>query len=232
MPYVGLTEMSATPSPEPAEQGQRRYRGLSPAERSAQRRERLLDAGLELFGTQGYAASSIRAVSAAAGLNSRYFYESFSSREELLFEVYQRAVAEVATAVIEATSREDTVEDQARAGLEASWRLLTGDPRRARVILIEVVGVSERIERARRENRHAFADLLVRNALSVAGEDVRLRVDPVLTARSLMGAAMEVLADWIHGYVEASTEEIVEHLTTIYTAVARSSVVEEDEPQG
>jgi len=223
--------MSATPSEaqKPAAEVQRRYRGMSPAERSAQRRERLLDAGLELFGTQGYASSSIRAVSAAAGLNSRYFYESFSSREELLFEVYQRAVAEVATAVIEATAREENVEDQARAGLEASWRLLTGDPRKARVILIEVVGVSERLERTRRENRHAFADLLVRNAMSVAGEHVRLRVDPVLTARSLMGASMEVLGDWIHGYVDASTEEIVEHLTTIYAAVARASVVPDGE---
>lgn len=215
--------MSATPLPAP-EPAPRRYRGLSAAERSAERRERLLDAGLELFGTQGYAASSIRAISAAAGLNSRYFYESFSNREELLFEVYQRTVAEVAGAVVEATARERSVEAQARAGLDASWRLLTGDPRKARVILIEAVGVSERIERARRDNRHAFADLLVRNALSVAGEGVRLRLDPVLTARSLMGAAMEVLGDWIHGYVDASTEEIVEHLTAIYTAVARSSV--------
>src|SRR6266568_1466548 len=31
-------------------------------------------------GTIGYARTSIRAVSAAASLNSRYFYESFSSR--------------------------------------------------------------------------------------------------------------------------------------------------------
>jgi len=189
------------------------------------RREQLLDAGLELFGTQGYAASSIRAISAAAGLNSRYFYESFSSREELLYEVYQRTVAEVALAVVEATAGEETVEGQARAGLDVAWRILTGDRRKARVILLEVVGVSDRIERARRENRHAFADITSRNALSVAGEDVELRLDPVLTARALMGASMELLGDWIHGYVEASTEEIVEHLTSIYTAVAQSSVV-------
>jgi AcrR family transcriptional regulator len=213
--------MSASESPA----SPRRYRGLSPEERSAQRRERLLDAGLELFGTQGYAASSIRAVSAAAGLNARYFYESFSSREELLFEVYQRTVAEVAVAVIEATAREQTVEGQARSGIDVSWRLLTGDRRKARVILLEVVGVSERIERARRENRHAFADIIARNALSVAGEEIELRLDPVLTARALMGASMELLGDWIHGYVAASTEEIVEHLTSIYTAVAESSVV-------
>jgi len=218
---------SAEPSTQaPGGRAPRRYRGLSVAERRAQRRERLLEAGLELFGTQGYAGSSIRAVSAAASLNSRYFYESFTSREDLLYHVYQRAVRDIATAVIEATAKAETVEDQAREGLRASWMVLTGDRRKARVIVIEVVGVSERLERLRRENRHAFADILVNNAMSIAEEGIQLRMDPVLTARSLMGAAMEVLVDWIHGDVSASPEEIVEHLTKMYTAVALAAVAE------
>ncbi|MGO9490174.1 MAG: TetR/AcrR family transcriptional regulator [Solirubrobacteraceae bacterium] len=218
------TEPSA---PAPAGKAPRRYRGLSVAERQAERRQRLLEAGLELFGTQGYAGSSIRAVSAAASLNARYFYESFESREDLLFHVYQQAVRDLASAVIEKTAREETVEDQARAGLRAAWTVLTDDRRKARVIALEVVGVSERLERVRRENRHAFADIIVRNAMSVGGPGLRLRMDPVLTARSLMGAAMEVLVDWIHGDVDASTEQIVEHLTNIYTAVARASLAPE-----
>ena len=211
---------------DPAEREPRRYRGLSVAERSAQRRERLLEAGLELFGTAGYAGSSIRAVSAAASLNSRYFYESFKSREDLLYHVYQRAVGELAAAVIEATVAAETVEDQAREGLRASWLILTTDRRKARVIALEVVGVSERLERLRRENRHAFADILVRNAMSIAGPDIRLRMDPVLTARLLMGASMEMLVDWINGDVDASTEAIIDHLTKMYTAVAAASVAE------
>lgn len=220
--------MSSTDStaPAPAEQAPRRYRGLSVAERHAQRRERLLDAGLELFGTHGYAGSSIRAVSAEASLNSRYFYESFGSREDLLYDVYQRAVADVAAAVIEATARAQTVEEQAREGLRAWWRVLTEDPRKARVIVLEVVGVSERLERVRRENRHAFADILVRSAMSLAGEGIQLRMDPVLTARSLIGASTELLVDWIHGDVDASPEQIVEQLTNMYTAVALASVAE------
>ncbi len=205
----------------------RRYRGLSVDERRDQRREQLMEAGLELFGTDGYACSSIRAVSAAASLNSRYFYESFSSREDLLYHVYQRAVEEVARAIVEATAAASTVEEQAREGLRASWEILTGDRRKARVIVLEVVGVSERLERVRRENRHAMADILMRNALSLAGEDARLSVDPVLTTRAMVGASMELLVDWIHGEVDASVERIVDHLTKMYTAVAEASVVAE-----
>jgi AcrR family transcriptional regulator len=217
------SSVAATADPEP-----RRYRGLSVDERTEQRRERLLAAGLELFGTKGYAGSSIRAICAVASLNSRYFYESFSSREELLFHVYQRAVADVASAIIEATAEVETVEEQSREGLRASWAVLTGDLRKARVIVLEVVGVSARLERVRRENRHAMADILMRNALSLVDQDARLTMDPVLTSRAMIGASMEILVDWINGDVDATREEIVEHLTRMYTAVADASVASED----
>lgn len=208
----------------PSTQTPRLYRGMSAAERHAQRRERLLEAGLELFGTQGYAATSIRAVSATASLNSRYFYESFSSREDLLWHVYRRIIREDVAAVIEATAGAESIEEQARAGLRASWKLLTEDPRKARILALEAVGVSERLEQMRRESRHAFADILVRNAMSIAGGSVTLRMDPVLTARSLMGAVVQVLADWVNGDVDAPVEEIVEHFTRMFTAVAQASV--------
>ncbi len=202
----------------------RLYRGISPVERRAQRRERLLEAGLELFGTEGYADSSIRAVCAVASLNSRYFYESFTGREDLLYHVYKRVVRDVAAVVLEATARESTIEGQAEAGLRASWTFLAKDPRKAKVISVEVVGVSERLERLRRENRHAFAEILMRNARLITGDSLELRMDPTLTSRSLMGAVIDLQADWINGDVDASIDEIVEHFTKLFTAVAYATV--------
>jgi AcrR family transcriptional regulator len=199
---------------------------MTAAERREQRRERLLDAGLEVFGTEGYASSSVRTICAVAELNSRYFYESFKRREDLLRAVYERIIAEIATAVAEATAREHTVEGQAREGLLASWKIHMGDPRKARVVAVEVVGVSDTLEQLRRDTRHAFADLLVRNALSVAREDVRVELDPVLTARALMGGITDVLVDWINGDVDATAEELAEHFTRLFTAAAYASVVD------
>jgi len=82
-------------APMPAGQ---RYGGRTADERRAERRERLLDAGLELFGTQGYANTSIEALCSATRLNPRYFYESLKTREELLRAVYDRHTR-LATAV-------------------------------------------------------------------------------------------------------------------------------------
>jgi AcrR family transcriptional regulator len=79
----------------PATTGERRYGGKTATERRDERRERLLDAGLELFGTDGFAAVTIEALCAEAGLNPRYFYEQFATREELLGAVYERHVVAV-----------------------------------------------------------------------------------------------------------------------------------------
>ena len=99
--------------------------------------------------------------------------------------------------MVEVTTREETIEQQAYEGLRAAWTILTEDPRKARVLALEVVGVSDRLERFRRENRHAFADILLANAQPITGD--LLRLDPVLTARSLMGAVLDLLVDWING---------------------------------
>lgn len=208
----------AAPAREP-----RRYRGLTAPERRERRREQLLDAGLELFGTRGYANTTIRDVCAAAAMNSRHFYESFASREDLLYHVYERIVHEIVVAAAEETGKLDTVEGKARAGLRAGWLIVTDDRRKARIVALEVVGVSDRLDRLRRDIRHALADLTANNALSVAGEGVKYRLDPVLTARTLIGGVVEVLIDWINGDVEVSVEEIVEHFTRLFTAAAAAA---------
>jgi AcrR family transcriptional regulator len=212
----------------PVANAPRRYRGVTAEERQSKRREQVLEAGLEVFGTEGYAASSVRSISAAAALNSRYFYESFSSKEELLIAVYDRIMIEVGLAVRDATAQESTLEGQARAGLRAGWIVLTGDRRKARVVALEVVGVSEPLERMRRERRHAFADLIVQNALALAHGRVategELRLDPVVASRALMGGIIEVLVDWINGDIEISADEYAEQFARMFTAVGYAAI--------
>jgi AcrR family transcriptional regulator len=206
----------------------RTYRGITPSQRQAERRERLMEAGLELFGTLGYARTSVRAVAAAASLNSRYFYESFSSREDLLHAIYQRIVADIFTKAAEAAVGQTTIEAQARATLRAAWTAVTDDRRKARIVAVEVVGVSERLEQLRHETRQALAQLTADNAMSLTGSGVRLRLDPVLTARFLMGGVVEVLLEWINGDLTTSTDEVVEHFTALFTAAAYASVARDD----
>ena len=53
-----------------------RYGGKSAEQRQAERRGRFLDAALQLFGdTPGYRGTTVAALSEAAGLSTRQFYE-------------------------------------------------------------------------------------------------------------------------------------------------------------
>jgi len=159
-------------------------------------------------------------------MNVRHFYESFSSREDLLYQVYERIVHEIVLAAADATGKADTIEGKARAGLRAGWTIVTEDRRKARIVTVEIVGVSDRLNQLRRDIRHALADLTARNALSITGSDIEYRLDPVLTARTLIGGVVEVLIDWINGDVDASVDEVVEHFTRLFIAAAAAAMPE------
>jgi AcrR family transcriptional regulator len=189
----------------------RPYAGISQPERQARRRELLLQAGLHVFGTTGYAASSVREICEVAELNRRYFYESFNTREDLLRAVYEEIVTESRDAIIGAINSADGVEDAIRAGLTGWWVTVTSDLRKARIITLEIVGVSEAIETRRREVRRSFADFVAALAVELAStEQRRLRMDPLIVARALVAAIVDLVVDLTRGDTDSSTETMIE----------------------
>ena len=77
----------------------RAYGGLSAGERVAARRERLLDAALELYGTRGFLATGVKDVCRAAGLTDRYFYESFTNSGDLFGATFDRTATQLLSVV-------------------------------------------------------------------------------------------------------------------------------------
>lgn len=200
------------------------YAGKSGQERLDLRRAQLLDAGLELFGTVGYAKTTVKAICAEAGLTERYFYESFKDREDLLFAVYERVADElVAVAFGAVEAEEPTIESRTRAGIGAFFTLLTADRRKARVLSLEVVGVNDRLERRRRQTIHTFAAYLAETALELFADAGQPSLDPMLTALSMVGATDELLVEWVLGNIDASVEDLIEHCTTMIISITRAA---------
>ncbi|MEJ5255846.1 MAG: helix-turn-helix domain-containing protein [Acidimicrobiales bacterium] len=81
---------------------ERLHRGRTMRERRAQRRQALLDSALELFGTRGYAATSIEELCRTSNVSTRYFYEEFQNREDLLASLYEDLLARAWEAVLAA----------------------------------------------------------------------------------------------------------------------------------
>ena len=56
---------------------ERQFKGLSLSERKQLRREKLIEAGIEAYGTHGFFAVTVKDICNEAKLTERYFYESF-----------------------------------------------------------------------------------------------------------------------------------------------------------
>lgn len=196
----------------------RRYRGLDATERLADRRARLVGAGFDLFGTEGYHAVSIRQLCRQAGLTERHFYQSFTDRRELLAAVYEHVFTTVRDATFTAVAEAPpTLEAQARAGLRTFIRALADDPRVARVLLFESVGVGETLDRRRRAVVNEFAGLIAATVLPHSGEPVTPRLSMV--AAMIVGGINELLAEWTLGQRYGSIEDLIDVGVDICTAL-------------
>lgn len=201
---------------------ERRYGGLGAEERRAARRERLLDAGLEIFGTRGYASSSIELACATAGVSTRHFYEHFDGREALLTAVYERVIEQIAGAVYGSVATAPLeIEARARAGLRAFIEPLLTDERRGRVVLIEVVGVSDELERRRRDVIRGFAAVSEQSARELIAAGAIPAQELELGMLMLVGAVNELLVDWMHRTDRPAIERLVDAATRLYAGAAR-----------
>ncbi|WP_280293850.1 TetR/AcrR family transcriptional regulator [Nocardia abscessus] len=149
----------------------RSYGGLSKEQRVAQRQTRLIDAALELFGTQGYAATSIERLCTLANVSTRSFYEDMGSREALLIALANRITSralECALAALAATENEP-LPTRVVASFRAYLGVTCADARCARVCYVEVVGVSAAVEEWRRQQRRLLSALLISEAERAVG---------------------------------------------------------------
>src|SRR5262245_7843006 len=138
----------------------RSWRGISAEDRRAERRAQLIEAGIEVIGTQGWANTTVRGVCRQAGLTERYFYESFPDHEALLLAVYEHILVEgIQVVLTAAAAAPHDVRLTARAGIAAAVELLIDDPRKGRILVLEATA-NETLQRRRQQAVRAQAALL------------------------------------------------------------------------
>lgn len=177
-------------TPEPSVQ--RAYRGVSPEQRRAERRDKLIAAAIAVYGERGYRHATVKSVCEAAGLTERYFYESFENSEQLLvtsFNAVTYRVFEQITAAARAAGRGRVA--RARAMLDAYFGALQREPASARVYLVEIRGVSREVDKA------------FDAALRAIGMEVARQIGPAgappdeLLQAGIVGGVMHIALRWI-----------------------------------
>jgi AcrR family transcriptional regulator len=200
----------------------RSYNGVTATERIAGRRGRLLEAGLELFGTRGYANTGVKDICRQAGLTDRYFYESFRDSSALFIEVFDFAAKELFNVVVRAVAAAGSEpEPQVRAAIESYVRTLAADPRKGRVIFLEPVAAGAEAERHARASLRQFASMVAMIGGAHLPEglpDYALQMGTL----SVVGAIERVMTEWHDGHLNATVDEMTEFIVAMFLMVGAS----------
>ncbi|MEV0536119.1 TetR/AcrR family transcriptional regulator [Kitasatospora sp. NPDC050463] len=200
------------------------YGGRSAQERRAERRERFLRAALDQFGDRpGYRSASVAALCEAAGLSTRQFYEEFRNLEEVLAHLHLLVNDWTEQAVLRAlTGAAGLAFDQRMATvLRAYVTAATDDPRRLRIAFVEIIGVSEELERQRLVRRSRWVELIVTEAEAAAARGEIAPRDYRIAATAFIGAVNGLLHDWTAGQFQASLDQVVDELAALLRGAVR-----------
>jgi len=208
----------------PAAKPERLRKGRTLAERRAERRQALLDAALELFGTQGFLATSVEEICRTAYVSTRNFYEEFDNREALLVALGEQIVGRTFRAMAEVEVIEpgpDQGRREARARIGVVVHSLVDDPRVARVSFIESRGVSPVHEARRRDANRLFADFVI-GLGDGPRSDFWDRSGGEIYGLAVVGAFSEVVGDWVLRDDKAPLDELIDDLTEFVLLLQRA----------
>ena len=188
-------------SNEPSGQRRGRWSGVPLRDRQALRRGELLTAGVTLLGGPEGPSLTVRAVCRAAGLTERYFYESFSDRDEFVRAVYDDVCTTAMTALASSSTPREAV--------EAFVALMVDDPTRGRVLLL----APERepvLTRSGADWMPTFIGLL-QSRLSHVSDPARQQ----MIATGLVGALTALFTAYLDNRLSATRQQFIDYCSDL-----------------
>lgn len=190
----------------------RAYGGVTADERRLQRRQRFIEAGVEVFGTRGLFQTTMRDLCAEARLTDRYFYESFRRVEDVFEQVYvelsQQLIARLGAAMMQAPRRMDAV---AEAGLRVFFGFVQEDRRRARILLVDAMSVYFSLPPDSELPIGDYVSLLRQLHGVLYPQADGLDIDVDFVAKGLLGMTINSAAIWARDGFDKSIDEVVRH---------------------
>ncbi|QLY28130.1 TetR/AcrR family transcriptional regulator [Nocardia huaxiensis] len=194
--------------------------GSSAQARRSARRARLIDAAIDVWSEAGWGAVSLRSVCARAGLNDRYFRESFTDRDALLAAAWDQVREETTTALaaILANLAAEPPLAVLQQAIEQMVVNVADDPRRAPVLFGDHAGCAI-LERRRHQLILGATEVLA------AGMEPHLREDRNLeqfrgSVLMAVGGFVELTTAWRVGAVEIDAAGIIAQTTHFGSVLA------------
>lgn len=202
-------------------EGARKYGGKSADERLTARRDQLVHAAITVLASAGEARTTMTAVCAEAGLTERYFYESFTSRDEVLVAALDSVSDEIARTALDAVAASSgEPADRVRAAIGAVVDLVLAAPDKMRVAVIES-NANASMRARRHELLGSFAELVASEAREIFGDETWPEPRAHLHGVIFMAGLSELVASWLLGEVELSRDDLVTTASDSLVALMR-----------
>ncbi|WP_405163754.1 TetR/AcrR family transcriptional regulator [Nocardia sp. NBC_01499] len=191
--------------------GPRIWGGTTLTERREARRTALLEAALDLIGEAGASGVTMRAVCRRANLTDRYFYESFTSRDELLDVLYRQVAEEFLQPMTAFAATDEPTRDRELARILVDKVL--DDPRKSRLFLVEPYS-STGLGQTTISVMPVFTRLMQDHLFAHIDDPVKRRLAAVTMASGNAG----MFSAWLNGSLRATRDEIIDHCVAVITA--------------
>jgi len=150
------------------------------ANRSDNRKPEILDTAARLFSEKGYHAVSMRDIAKETGMLPGSLYYHFSSKENLLYSVYERGVNVIAAQVDAATASQDDPWDKLAAACSTHLEELLGKNAYAQVVTRilpqDVASIRKELSILRDGYENRFKDLIAALGLDDDVDQMYLRL--------------------------------------------------------
>src|SRR4030081_3499489 len=184
--------------------------------RLERRRRRIAEAALALFATRGYNATSVEEVVAAAKVSKSAFYEFFTSKEDCFRLLLEQEGGELIHDVLAAAATGHNHHERLRLGITTFVRSCFERSSVARLLIVESVGLSERVDKVRHGLQSRFADAVAEEVRHAIEHDpFYADKDPQVFGRAVVGAVSGAVGYFLT-HPGADAESLADGLCRIF----------------
>lgn len=203
---------------------ERQFKGLSLTERKQARREKLIQAGIEAYGRQGFFAVTVKDICNEAKLTERYFYESFKKSDELFQTIFLTLIDQLQQNVMQSIMQTSPVpEKMIASGLTALLTTLKNNPGMARIIYIDAMLVQELHNQATiHETMSRFERMIHAFVMLTMPHIKRSEREISLIATGLNGYITQIAIRWVMSGFKQSMDEVLSSCSIVFLSLVNT----------
>ena len=200
---------------------ERQFKGLSLTERKQARREKLIEAGIEAYGTHGFFAVTVKDICNEAKLTERYFYESFKKSDELFQTILLTLIDQLQHNVMQAIMQASSdPRKMIEAGLTALLTTLRDNPRMARIIYIDAMLVQELHNQATIHETMLRFDRMIQAFVMLMMPHIdRSEREISFVATGLNGYVTQIAIRWVVSGFKQSLEDVLSSCSIVFLSL-------------